>query len=68
MIPLNVSQGPQELAATLEHSIQSGSLEPQGLIELLDRGLRGVHPTLGLVHLGLASAQGGSASIDLALE
>ena len=68
MIALDVPQRSEQIAASFEHAVESRAFEPERLVELLDRRLRGIHPRLGFVDLGLAAGQCSLASLDFALQ
>ena len=44
MIAFDVSQRSEQIAASFEHAVESRAFEPERLVELLDRRLRGIHP------------------------
>ena len=44
MIALDVPQRSEQIAASFEHAVESRAFEPERLVELLDRRLRGIHP------------------------
>ena len=68
MIAFDVPQRSEQIAASFEHAVESRAFEPERLVELLDCRLRGIHPSLGLVDLGLAAAECSLASLDFALQ